>query len=131
MQSHTSKGKHTSFVSHTSPTPPSSTVTRHHQSANKAPDQKRKWNVRKDVRLSPMLFSDSEDDLSSDTQSYDMDDLYGSDSGIETFSLTSYSDAQVRMTSKQTVCNFPNYTHSGLSQSSRMVIRSHNLTGWR
>jgi hypothetical protein len=61
-----------------------------------------------------MLFSDSEDDLSSDTQSFDMDDLYGSDSGIETFSLAPHSDAQVRMTSEQTVCNFPNYTHSGL-----------------
>jgi hypothetical protein len=61
-----------------------------------------------------MLFSDSEDNLSSDTQSFDMDDLYGSDSGIETFSLAPPSDAQVRMTSEQTVCNFPHYTHSGL-----------------
>ncbi|KAH9037548.1 hypothetical protein EDB84DRAFT_1560566 [Lactarius hengduanensis] len=73
-QSHTSKGKHVSSSSMTSKSDRHISTTRKHvRTSDLHPLH------------SPDMFSDPVDD--SDTQSFDEDDMYGSDPNAETFSL--------------------------------------------
>jgi hypothetical protein len=111
MQSHTSDNEYTASVLHTSPTHGSTPVTQGYQSADKAPDQKRKQKGQRSVRNSPIMFSDPINDSSSDTQSFDEDDMYGSDSGVETISLAPPSNAQDGMTNEHIVCHLPYQSH--------------------
>ncbi|KAI9432529.1 hypothetical protein H4582DRAFT_2083395 [Lactarius indigo] len=73
MESHTSKGK---LVSSTSkPSQYTSTIHEHKRISRSPPLH------------TPTMFSDPVDDSPSDTQSFDEDDMYGSDGDVETISL--------------------------------------------
>lgn len=98
LSSTSNTDKHTVSHSLTSPMNPSN-----------APDRTHKRAGRSDGRTSPLMFPDPEDDLSSDTESFDEDDMYGSDSGGETISLTASSNSQVYIHSDHVVCYLANY----------------------
>jgi hypothetical protein len=51
------------------------------------------------------MLCDPLDSSSSDTQSFDEDDMYGSDSGMETISLKPSSKEQARSADEHMVCN--------------------------
>jgi hypothetical protein len=53
------------------------------------------------------MFFDPLDSSSSDTQSFDEDDMFGSDSGVETISLKPESEEQASPTNEYTVCIWP------------------------
>jgi hypothetical protein len=57
------------------------------------------------------MFSDPVDGSSSDTQSFDEDDMYGSDSGVETISLAPLSNTQAKTTGEHMVCGLCSLAH--------------------
>lgn len=65
-----------------------------HPTPDTPPDQKNKRSDRRITRSSSLLFSDPLDDTYSDTESFKEDEMYGSDHGGETFSLTPDSNMQ-------------------------------------
>lgn len=95
-QSHTSEVK----VKHMSSTCVPDSAAQDHASSN----QKHKRNPRRNFRSPPAMLSDPLDSSSSDTQSFDEDDMYGSDSGVESFSLNPDSEEEERSTTDSVVC---------------------------
>lgn len=102
MQSHSSKVKHSSSTSRSS-----DTILQDHKAPNNAPDQKHRQKARRDVRNPPTMFSDPLDSSSSDTRSFDDDDMYGSDSGVETISLKHDLKEKARDNKETMVCTCP------------------------
>ena len=88
MPSHKSKGKQTVSTSCTSATPSHTPVLQGQHSDSKVHGQKNVQRLPWTVDNSPIMLSDSLDSpSSSDAKSFDEDDMYGSDSGVETISL--------------------------------------------
>jgi hypothetical protein len=105
MQSHTSEITRTSSTSHPSGSHTPDAVTRDRQTAHETADRTYKRKARRDVRNPPTMLCDPLDSSSSDTQSFDEDDMYGSDSGVETISLKPSSKEQARSADEHMVCN--------------------------
>jgi hypothetical protein len=57
------------------------------------------------------MFSDPVDGSSSDAQSFDEDDMYGSDSGVEKISLAPHLNVQVGMSNEHMACHLPNLAY--------------------
>lgn len=93
MQSHT---KHTSSYMRNA-------ASHGHQTDDHSPDQTNLRTSRKDPRNPPSMLSDPIDSPSSDTKSFDEDDMYGSDSDVETISLKPDSDEQTRVVNEHMV----------------------------
>jgi hypothetical protein len=110
MQSHTSNAKHTTSASHTSPTLPSDSTTHDHQRPITASeiDLKLKWRGRQNVQSSLMMVSDpeGEDGSSSDTHSFDEDDMYGIDTDVETINLSPHSNTHIEPDNEPMVSYF-------------------------
>jgi hypothetical protein len=102
MQSHSSKVKHSSSTSRSS-----DTILQDHKAPNNAPDWKHRWKARRDVCNPPTMFSDPLDSSSSNTRSFDDDDMYGSDSGVETISLKHDLKEKARDNKETMVCTCP------------------------
>ncbi len=95
----TSKDIHTSSVSQDPVA-----LSLGHQAKKMAPDRKHKQKSRKNDCNPPDMLSDPLDGSSSDAQSFDEDDMYGSDSGVETISLKPDSNNEARETKDMMVC---------------------------
>lgn len=121
MQSQTSKRKRISSVSHTSQTNSPTSASQDHHDASNDHDQARKRESRQELRKTLPIFSDPIDYSSSDTMSFDEDDMYGSDSGNETISLAPHS-AQANMRSEHVVCSLDYYMFTPCHISARMMI---------
>jgi hypothetical protein len=88
MPSHKSKGKQTVPTSCTSATPSHTPVLQGQHSDSKVHGRKNVQRLPWTVDNSPIMLSDALDSpSSSDAKSFDEDDMYGSDSGVETISL--------------------------------------------
>jgi hypothetical protein len=99
MKSHTSTDICTSSVSQEP-----DALLLGHQANKMVPDRKHRRKVRKDDNNPPTMLSDPLDSSSSDAQSFDEDDMYGSDSGVETISLKPDSNNEARETEEMMVC---------------------------
>lgn len=132
IPSHMSRKMHTSSVSHT--------LSTHAFNAdapkitNKGVNRKRRRAHRRNIKTSTILFYNAVDGSASDTKSFDEDDMYGSDSDVETISLKPHSDTQPTMTNEQgmqrTVCNLTYCTVPSVSHTTSMPILSLNWIGW-
>ena len=102
MQSHTSESSPTSSFSHSQASPTHSTHPPSHsdQSADII-SWSHKQKHKRNVRSSPILFSDPLDSPSSDAKSFDEDEMYGLDSDGETISLKTHVGALVESTTNQ------------------------------
>lgn len=107
MNSHTSKGKGSSSTSDTSVSHSPVTAKEVHQIPTSVPDQKHVWKSRRHVHTPRIMFLDPSDDPLSDAESFDKDDMYGSDSGVETISLRSGSKEQDQQLNECMVCTCP------------------------
>jgi hypothetical protein len=58
------------------------------------------------ARASPIMLSDSLQETSSDEISFDEDDMYGSNSGVETYSLKPVLQSQQSHAFEGSVCTF-------------------------
>jgi hypothetical protein len=88
MPSHKSKGKQTVSTSCTSATPSHTPVLQGQHSDSKVHGRKNVQRLPWTVDNSPIMLSDALDSpSSSDAKSFDEDDMYGSDSSVETISL--------------------------------------------
>lgn len=106
MQSHTSDIKRTPSTSHTPGSHTPGSASPGHHAAGTAADQTYRRKARRDIRDPPTMLSDPLDGSLSDNQSFDEDDMYGSDSDIETISLKPESEEQARSTNEYIVCNW-------------------------
>ena len=111
MQSHTSKGKTILSTSHTSVKHTSATIKPDNLGASRAPNRKGRRTPRRKVRSPQAMFPDPLDSPSSDTKSFDEDDMYGSDSGVETISLASGSKEKVQSPDDDKVYAWASYMH--------------------
>jgi hypothetical protein len=59
--------------------------------------------IQKGGHHSPVMISDSIDGSSSDTQSFNEDDMYGSDSGIQSISMKPRTKDEVTMSNEHQV----------------------------
>jgi hypothetical protein len=78
------------------------TIQTSHHGIISAPARKQKQRSPRTFRHTKVMFSDPLDSTSSDEQSFDEDDMFGSDSDVETISLTSGSK-EVSQTSEDMV----------------------------
>jgi hypothetical protein len=132
MQSHTSKVKLTSSTSHTPGSHAPDAVTQDHQRAHRTADRTYKRKARRDGPNPPSMLLDPIDSSSSDTKSFDEDDMYGSDSGVETISLKPDSKEEARSTNEYMVCNCHIRFIPDLLLSSHIRSRTLNLSlNWR
>src|SRR3984885_10279719 len=102
MQSHTSEGNSASSTPDTSV---KQTVKHEsHRSTAKAAVQKRKRTSHK-ISFNPdVMFSEPLDSPSSDAKSFNEDDMYGSDSDVETYSLGYGSEEDIQSSNQDMVC---------------------------
>ena len=130
--SHMAKKKDPSSVSHTSPMHAFNADGP--EITNKGANWKRRRARRKNIRTSTVLFYNAVDGSASDTKSFDEDDMYGSDSDVDTISLKPHSDIQPTITSEksieQPVCNLTYCIVSSISHITSMPILSLNWIEW-
>lgn len=108
MPSHRSKRIRTSLHISTTPThvsPGSSAQA--HQVDDGVHDRKPKQKVNRKTCTSPIMLSDPLESPSSDEKSFDEDDMYGSDSGVETISLKPFLRGPVTETNEPLVRPHP------------------------
>lgn len=103
MQARATKAKHSPQASDTSVSHTPVTV-KHHQKANRLPDHEGNRKARRDVRAPPTMFFDPMDSSPSDTESFNEDDMYGSDSGDEIISLRTVSKEKAQSPDDPSVC---------------------------
>ena len=111
MQSHTSKGKPISSTSHTSVKHTSATIIPDNPDAGRAPNWMGRQRSHQKVHSPQAMFPNPLDSSSSDAKSFDEDDMYGSDSGVETISLASGSKGKVQSPDENKVYAWASYTH--------------------
>ena len=104
MQSHPSS--QASSISHTMKPHTSITATHSGQSTPSftAPYQKQEARAQRHVRIAPIMLSNPVEDSSEDDQSFDEDDMYGSDSGVKTISLAPRSPIRQPSPEEEIVC---------------------------
>ena len=101
MQSHTSEGNSASSTLDMSV---EQAVKQDHHTTAKAAVQKRKRTSRK-ISFNPdVMFSEPLDSPSSDAKSFNEDDMYGSDSDVETYSLGYGSEEAIQSSNQGMVC---------------------------
>ena len=83
---------------------PKSAVHLADQRLSTASDHKRKRAVHKNYHDSLLMFSDPVDDSSSDTKSFDVDDMYGSDPDVETISMKPLTTEEPTSSDENNVC---------------------------
>jgi hypothetical protein len=103
MQAHTSKVKHSSSTSHRLRSHTPDSVTQSCQADHKTAARSFQRKAQRDIR-DPTMLSDPLDGSSSDTQSFDEDEMYGSDSGVETISLKPNSKEDAGSADELMVC---------------------------
>ena len=74
-------------------------------------DQKHDLKAWRSVRSSAIPFSDSLESTSSDSKSFDEDDMFGSDSDVETISLKPGLKDHEQSSNEHLVCIFINHTY--------------------
>ena len=108
MKSHTPKGK---CKSKSVSTNVSVNVYMSNRISDRVCDQKHDLKAWRSVRTSAIPFSDPLESTSSDSKSFDEDDMFGSDSDVETISLKPSLEGCEQSSNEHLVCTFINHTY--------------------
>ena len=95
---------HTSDVQCTAESHPTGAAHLADQQPSTAGDGKRKRAVHKNNNDSLFMFSDPVDSSSSDTESFDVDDMYGSDPDVQTISMKHLTIEEPMSSDENNVC---------------------------